>query len=125
MADSSGRFAYEGLERVMHEKARLGILTSLATHPGGLFFNDLKAMVDLTDGNLSRHLAALKERSLVELLRGTYRNRPQTLVRMTDEGRERFREYIDELSRVVDDAQPAAREQRRRPAPFPEGFSPA
>ena len=38
----SGRFAYEGLDRVIHEKARLGILTSLIAHPKGLLFCDLK-----------------------------------------------------------------------------------
>ena len=37
----SGRFAYDGLERVIHEKARLSIMSSLATHPEGLLFNDL------------------------------------------------------------------------------------
>lgn len=40
--DHPGRFAYEGLDRTIHEKARLGIITSLAAHPQGLPFNDLK-----------------------------------------------------------------------------------
>ena len=40
--DGPGRFAYEGLDRVIHEKARLSIITSLATHPGGLIFNEPK-----------------------------------------------------------------------------------
>ena len=61
-----GRFSYEGLDRVMHEKARLGILASLAAHAGGLLFNDLKQLCSLTDGNLSRHLAVLSEAGLVE-----------------------------------------------------------
>ena len=55
-ADHSGRFAYDGLERVFHEKARLGIMTSLVTNPRGLVFSDLKEFCALTDGNLSRHL---------------------------------------------------------------------
>ena len=38
-----GRFAYEGLDRVIHEKARLGVLTSLIAHPKGLLFGDLKS----------------------------------------------------------------------------------
>ena len=42
-----GRFAYHGLERVIHEKARLGILTSLATSPSGLFFTDLRELCEL------------------------------------------------------------------------------
>src|SRR2546423_13171377 len=57
----SGRFSYEGLDRIMHEKARLGILASLAANAGGLLFNDLKALCHLTDGNLSRHLAVLSD----------------------------------------------------------------
>ena len=64
---SVGRFSYAGLDRVMHEKARLGILASLAAHAGGLLFNDLKQLCSLTDGNLSRHLAVLSEAGLVEI----------------------------------------------------------
>jgi hypothetical protein len=45
----SGRFAYEGLERVIHEKARLGIMTSLVAHADGLLFGDLKQLCALTD----------------------------------------------------------------------------
>ena len=60
-------FAYEGLDRVIHEKARLGILTSLIAHPRGLAFADLKQLCGLTDGNLSRHLQVLQESALVEV----------------------------------------------------------
>src|SRR5438477_7771172 len=87
--DVSGRFAYDGLERVIHEKARLGILASLVAHPDGLVFNDLKGLCSLTDGNLSRHLQMLQEANLVEVWKGTNRNRPQTLVRLTGMGRKR------------------------------------
>ena len=66
-AEPRGRFAYEGLDRVLHEKARLGILTSLAAHSEGLLFCDLKQLCDLTDGNLSRHLRVLEEAELVEV----------------------------------------------------------
>ena len=59
-AEQPGRFAYEGLERVLHEKARLGIMTSLVTRPEGLLFGDLKRLCALTDGNLSRHLEVLQ-----------------------------------------------------------------
>ena len=74
-----GRFAYDGLERVIHEKARLGIMSSLATHPDGLLFNDLKDLCALTDGNLSRQLQMLKEAALVDIEKGTSGNRPQTI----------------------------------------------
>lgn len=101
----AGRFSYEGLDRVMHEKARLGILSSLAANSGGLLFTDLKQMCSLTDGNLSRHLAVLGEAGLVEVWKGGTGRRPQTLYRLTPDGRERFGEYLSVLEQVVADAQ--------------------
>jgi DNA-binding MarR family transcriptional regulator len=102
-----GQFAYGGLQRVIHERARLSILSSLAAHPEGLLFNDLKALCDLTDGNLSRQLSALQSAQLVEVWKGTKNRRPQTLCRLTTIGRKRFVEYISELERVVQNAQAA------------------
>src|SRR5947209_20147972 len=102
--DQPGRFAYAGLDRVIHEKARLGIVSSLATHPDGLLFNDLKDLCALTDGNLSRHIHILSEAGLVEVWKGFKNNRPQTLVRLTEAGRKRFLEYIAVLESVVTDA---------------------
>jgi DNA-binding MarR family transcriptional regulator len=99
-----GRFCYEGLDRVMHEKARLGILASLAAHAGGLLFNDLKQLCSLTDGNLSRHLTVLSEAGLVETWKGTSGARPQTMYRLTAGGRQRFADYISVLEKVVADA---------------------
>ena len=103
--DQGGRFSYQGLDRVMHEKARLGILASLAAHEGGVLFNDLKQLCSLTDGNLSRHLAVLSEAGLVEIWKATSGSRPQTLYRLTEDGRQRFAEYISVLEKVVADAQ--------------------
>ena len=107
--ESNGRFAYDGLERVFHEKARLGIMTSLVSHPRGVVFSDLKEMCHLTDGNLSRHLQVLNEAGFVEIWKGFHKNRPQTLCRITDEGRRRFLEYINVLETVVRDAMNASR----------------
>ena len=102
--DHPGRFSYDGLERVMHEKARLGLLTCLATHPDGLLFNDMKDLCSLTDGNLSRHLQILEEAGLVEIWKGVKKNRPQTLCRLTPSGNQRFVDYIHELENVISDA---------------------
>jgi DNA-binding MarR family transcriptional regulator len=101
---SEGRFAYEGLDRVIHERARLSILTSLATHPTGLAFNDLKQLCALTDGNLSRHLSVLEKARMVEVVKGHDRNRPQTICRITAPGRRRYVEYLAELEQVILDA---------------------
>jgi DNA-binding MarR family transcriptional regulator len=100
----AGRFAYEGLERLLHERSRLGILSSLVAHPAGLVFNDLKFLCSLTDGNLSRQIQILEESGFVEVIKSVHENRPRTLVRMTSTGRKRFVEYLAELERVVRDA---------------------
>lgn len=103
----AGRFAYDGLDRVIHEKARLGILASLAAHRDGLLFNELKEACALTDGNLSRHLTVLAEAKLVKAnagKRGAVRT--QTRYAMTANGRRRFTAYIDLLGRIVTDASP-------------------
>lgn len=113
LPESPGRFAYEGLERVLHEKARLGIMTSLVTHPEGLLFTDLKELCALTDGNLNRHLKVLQDEGLVEVRKGTGSNRPQTLCRVTASGRVRFLEYVSVLEQVISDAAVAARERTR------------
>ena len=104
----SGRFAYEGLDRVIHEKARLGVLTSLVGHPKGLLFGDLKQLCDMTDGNLSRHLQVLQEAGLVEVTKGYEGNRPHTSCRLTKAGRRRFLDYLGVLERLVRDAARAA-----------------
>ena len=96
----AGRYAYAGLERIMHEKARLSILTSLAAHPDGLLFTDLRDLCSLTDGNLARHLQALQDAALVEV----WKRPKSTLCRITDPGRARFLAYLEELERVVRDA---------------------
>ena len=101
---SEGRFAYEGLDRVIHERARLSVLTSLMTNPKGLTFNDLKELCALTDGNLSRHLQVLDQAKLVEIVKGYERNRPMTICRMTATGRKRYMEYLTTLEQVVRDA---------------------
>ena len=104
-----GRFAYEGLDRVIHERARLSLLTSLITHPKGLTFNELKELCALTDGNLSRHLSVLEKDGMVEVIKGYDHNRPQTVCRITASGRDRYLEYLETLEQVVRDAAKGAK----------------
>jgi DNA-binding MarR family transcriptional regulator len=120
-----GRFAYEGLDRVLHEKARLGIMTSLVTRPEGVLFTELKRLCALTDGNLSRHIDVLHEAGLVHAWRGSDGGRPQTLYRLTPEGRGRFVAYLEELEQVVRDALPKAAKRPERAPELPPGFQPA
>lgn len=103
-SSSDGRFAYEGLDRVIHERARLSVLTSLITNPKGVTFGDLKQLCSLTDGNLSRHLSVLEKAKMVEIAKGHDRNRPQTVCRITPSGRKRYLEYLSTLEQVVRDA---------------------
>ena len=123
--ESAGRFSYQGLDRVMHEKARLGILASLAAHADGLLFNDLKELCSLTDGNLSRHLGVLAEAELVETWKGGNGIRTQTMYRLTDEGRQRFTAYISVLERVVADGQPDVKRAGSNQSKLSGGWSPA
>ncbi len=119
-SDSTGRFAYEGLDRVLHEKARLGLLVSLSARPKGLLFGELKQLCALTDGNLSRHLDVLADAGLIEIHKGYDGRRPQTRVNLTREGRKRFLAYLAELERVVQDARAqAAREADSQPGWVP------
>jgi DNA-binding HxlR family transcriptional regulator len=109
MKKSEAPFAYEGLDRVIHERARLSVLTSLVSNPRGLTFNDLKQLCALTDGNLSRHLHVLETARLVEIVKGHDQNRPQTVCRITALGRKRYLEYLTTLEQVVRDAAKGAK----------------
>jgi len=114
---NEGRFAYEGLDRTIHERARLSLLTSLITNPKGLTFNDLKELCALTDGNLSRHLRVLEAANLVEIVKGIDKNRSLTVCRITSTGRKRYLHYLETLEQVVRDAaqvsSPAAKKDQQ------------
>jgi DNA-binding MarR family transcriptional regulator len=112
------RFAYDGLDRVIHERARLSVLTSLISHGKGLPFGELKQLCALTDGNLNRHLSVLEEAKLIVISKGALHNRPQTLCRITPLGRKRYIDYLAVLEQVILDASLAVRSeaQGRKPA---------
>jgi|SRR5271166_1870222 len=94
-------FAYEGLERIFHERGRLAVCTCLIANERGLTFKQLQDACALTDGNLNRHLHALAETGVVTLERTRGAGRPTTTVRITEDGKARFLAYIDELESVV------------------------
>lgn len=121
-SDSGGRFAYDGLDRIMHEKARLSIMASLYIKKDGHNFNELKKLCDLTDGNLSRHISILKEAGLIQVKKGYEGNKPNTCCKLTDTGRIRFREYLCELEKIIKDAAAAGSSEVINKK---QGFSPA
>ncbi len=96
-----GAFAFDGLDRVLHEKARLGILSCLLAQDAGLSFHDLREACALTDGNLSRHLSTLEDAGLVSISKQSSGNRPLTLVRLSASGRKRFLDYLALLESIV------------------------
>jgi predicted ArsR family transcriptional regulator len=100
---SDAPFAYSGLERIFHERGRLAVCTCLFTHSEGMSFTDLQEACGLTDGNLSRHLAALADMDIVTISKETGPGRPTTVCRISKGGRVRFLSYIDELETVVND----------------------
>ena len=111
----SGAYSYDGLDRVLHERARLSILTALSTSRESRRFTDLKSLCDLTDGNLNRHLKVLTEAGYVVTTRRGEGRGSETRVRLSAAGRRAFVRYLEELERVLEDAR--AEEQGDDPSP--------
>lgn len=109
-APAASRFAYNGLNRVIHERARLSVLTSLMTHSAGLAFAELRELCSLTDGNLNRHLVVLEEAKLVSVTKKFGGARQITRCRITALGRRRYLEYLAVLEQVILDGASAVRE---------------
>jgi len=92
---------FNALERIFHEPNRLAIMSALSGAANGLSFRELKENCDLTDGNLSRHLKALEEADAVQIEKAFVGAKPRTTVVLTDNGRERFIEYLQALEEVL------------------------
>ncbi|RJQ53304.1 MAG: ArsR family transcriptional regulator [Actinobacteria bacterium] len=106
---------------MFHEPHRLAIVSALLSAPAGLSFGELREGCDLTDGNLSRHLKALEDAGAVRIEKSFVDKRPRTTVFLSEEGRDRFLEYLDALEAVLKEAaarlstgkEKAGREQAR------------
>ena len=92
-------FDFEKIDKTIHEKGRLGIMTLLATRPSWSF-QDLKAELNLSDGNLVTHLRTLHDAGLVSVTKEIL-DRPQTSYGLTAKGRTAFREYLTVLEQIV------------------------
>jgi DNA-binding MarR family transcriptional regulator len=88
------------LDRVIHEKGRLSIMSLLAATPD-LSFTELRNLLRMTDGNLTRHLRTLQEAGYVALTKTFQNRRPLTTCSLTPAGREAFQNYIDLLEQIV------------------------
>jgi DNA-binding transcriptional ArsR family regulator len=88
------------LDRVIHEKGRMAIMSLLAANRE-LSFTELREALGMTDGNLSVHLRTLQEAGYVGLTKSFQNRKPLTTCSMTAAGRKAFSEYIDLLEQIV------------------------
>jgi DNA-binding MarR family transcriptional regulator len=97
----------EDIDAVIHERVRLSIVAALAVSPE-LSFNELKAMLALTDGNLSAHARTLDEAGYIVVEKSFRGRRPYTAMRLTAKGRKAFRRYLETLRQIIDRGDQAA-----------------
>ena len=88
------------LDRVIHEKGRLTIMSSLAAAPE-LSFTELRDTLGMTDGNLTTHIRTLQETGYVSVAKSFQNNRPLTTCSLTAKGRKAFTGYINLLEQIV------------------------
>jgi DNA-binding MarR family transcriptional regulator len=98
----TGPLRPEQLDAVIHERARLAIVSALAV-TGELSFNELKTSLNLTDGNLAAHSRTLEDAGYLEVAKSREGKRPLTTMRLTPKGRDAFRKYLDTLRRIIGD----------------------
>ena len=96
------RFDVEGLDEVIHGRLRLGIVAFLA-HAEAADFNELKAALNATQGNLSIHLRKLEDVGYVAIDKSFLGRKPRTRARLTQAGRQALAAYLDTLAKLVDD----------------------
>jgi DNA-binding HxlR family transcriptional regulator len=95
-----GDFDIERIDEVIHGRLRLGIMAFLST-AGTADFNQLKARLQATDGNLSVHLRKLEEAGYVSIDKSFVAKKPLTTVTLTEPGRAAFIGYLDAMARLV------------------------
>ena len=93
------------LNRVIHEKGRLAIMSALAAAPE-LTFTELRDLLDMTDGNLTTHIRTLQQEGFVSVAKSYQNNRPLTSCALTAAGRKAFAQYIDLLDQIVRQSKP-------------------
>jgi DNA-binding MarR family transcriptional regulator len=97
---SKGVAALQGIERVIHEKGRLAIVSVLAA-ADALTFTELRDVLALTDGNLAAHLKPLQQAGYVKVQKKGGAGRPVSEIALTAEGKQEFRKYISALEQIV------------------------
>lgn len=90
----------EKLDRLIHERMRLGIVSALAANES-LTFNDLKKLLDTTDGNVSVHARKLEEAKYIECTKSFEGRMPRTEYRLTVPGRRALEKYLDHMEALI------------------------
>jgi DNA-binding MarR family transcriptional regulator len=93
------------LDRVIHERGRLAIMSMLAASPG-LSFTELRDTLEMTDGNLTTHMRTLQEAGYVSIAKSYRNRRPLTTVSLTAAGRQAFADYVALLEQIVKQTKP-------------------
>ena len=88
------------LDRVIHEKGRLAIMSLLAASPE-LAFTELRDTLEMTDGNVTTHIRTLQEAGYIAVSKSFQNNRPLTTCSMTAAGRKAFVAHISLLEQIV------------------------
>jgi DNA-binding MarR family transcriptional regulator len=88
------------LDRVIHEKGRLAIMSMLAASPE-LSFTELRDTLAMTDGNVTTHIRTLQEAGYLSVTKSFQNNRPLTTCALTAAGRKAFTHYINLLERII------------------------
>jgi DNA-binding MarR family transcriptional regulator len=90
------------IDDVIHGRLRLGIVAYLASAEVAEF-NELKSVLDATQGNLSVHLSKLEEVGYVDIEKGYVGRKPLTRVRLTQAGRKAFKGYLAAMSKLIEE----------------------
>jgi DNA-binding MarR family transcriptional regulator len=114
----------EKLDRVIHERGRLAIMSLLAATES-LSFKELKGHLGMTDGNLSVHMRTLEEGGYVAVQKSFVDRKPLTEYSLTPAGREAFQEYIQALAEIVQQSQPAEQPHREGRPVLQQGMATA
>jgi DNA-binding MarR family transcriptional regulator len=93
------------LDRVIHEKGRLGILSMLAASPE-LSFTELRDALGMTDGNITTHIRTLQQAGYLSVTKSFQNNRPLTTCALTPAGRKAFTNYINLLEQIIRQTKP-------------------
>jgi DNA-binding MarR family transcriptional regulator len=93
------------LDRVIHEKGRLAIMSMLAASTE-LSFTEMRDALEMTDGNITTHIRTLQEAGYISVAKSYQNNRPLTTCSLTTAGRKAFAEYVNLLEKIVQQTKP-------------------